>query len=344
MTGMRLRPDDDAMEFAGSVRELFDRACDVDALRAAWDSDDGRVPGLWERLAEVGVTGLTVGEEHGGSGMDLTAALPVLVESGRAALPEPLVETLAAAHLLECVGGDIAARWLPRVVDGSAALALGPGPTGLVSAAVHADLLLLSDDEGSVFAVESGAARVSPLPSVDTGVRLATVEWAEADAAGRLDGVDAGAAFDWAVVAVAAQLVGVAGAMLDMAVDYAKTREQFGVAIGSFQAVKHQLADAYVATSFARPVVSRAAWSVARDLPTRSRDASHAKHAASVAATRVARTALQVHGGIGYTFEHDLHMWLKRAWTLSALWGNATWHKNRVAESVLSGDLTTRVP
>jgi hypothetical protein len=89
--------------------------------------------------------------------------------------------------------------------------------------------------------------------------------------------------------------------------------------------------------------VHRAAWSVTRELPSRSRDASHAKHAASVAAGRVARTALQVHGGIGYTFEHDLHMWLKRTWTLSALWGNAQWHLDRVARSVLA-DTRIRVP
>jgi len=341
---MRLRPDPDALEFAASVRELLERSCDAEALRAAWDSADGRVPGLWKRLAEMGVTGLTVGEAHGGSGMDLTSALPVLVASGRAALPEPLVETLAAAWLLERAGGDVAAQWLPRVVAGTAVLALGPGPTGVVSGAEHADLLLLSDDDGAVYAVERDAAQVSPLPSVDTGVRLATVEWSSAHAAGRLDGADAAAVFDWAVVAVAAQLVGVAEAMLDMAVAYAKTREQFGVAIGTFQAVKHQLADAYVATSFARPVVNRAAWSVAQDLPSRSRDASHAKHAAATAAGRVARTALQVHGGIGYTFEHDLHMWLKRTWTLSALWGNPEWHRGRVARSLLAADSRTRVP
>ncbi|HET6818348.1 MAG TPA: acyl-CoA dehydrogenase [Mycobacteriales bacterium] len=340
---MRLRPDPDALEFAASVRELLDRSCDAEALRAAWDSADGRVPGLWKRLAEMGVTGLTVGESFGGSGMDLTDALPVLVASGRAAMPEPLVETLAAAQLLERAGGGAAASWLPRVVEGSAVLALGPGPTGVVSGAEHADLLLLADDAGGVFALERDAVRVTPLPSVDTGVRPATVEWSASEAVARLDGVDGLAVFDWAVVAVAAQLVGLAEAMLDMAVGYAKTREQFGVAIGAFQAVKHQLADAYVATSFARPVVNRAAWSVAQDLPSRSRDASHAKHAASVAAGRVARTALQVHGGIGYTFEHDLHMWLKRTWTLSALWGNPQWHKERVTSSVIQG-ATPRVP
>jgi alkylation response protein AidB-like acyl-CoA dehydrogenase len=341
---MRLQPGPDALEFAASVRELLERSCDARALRAAWDSADGRVPGLWKRLAAMGVTGLTIGEPFGGSGMDLTAALPVLVASGRAALPEPLVETLAAARMLERAGGAVAEAWLPRVAEGSAVLALGPGPSGVVSAAQHADLLLLADDAGSVFAMERDAVRVAPLPSVDTGVRLATVEWAASDAVARLDAVDGLSVFDWAVVAVAAQLVGLAEAMLDKAVAYAKTREQFGVAIGTFQAVKHQLADAYVATSFARPVVNRAAWSVAQDLPTRSRDASHAKHAASVAAGRLARAALQVHGGIGYTFEHDLHMWLKRTWTLSALWGNTKWHQDRVARSVLKENARLRVP
>src|SRR4051812_49282625 len=112
---MRLRPDLDAVEFASSVRELLDRAADAEALRAAWDSTDGRVAGLWKRLAEMGVTGLTVGEEFGGSGLDLSSALPVLAASGRAALPEPLVDTLAAAQLLERAGGDVAASWLPRV-------------------------------------------------------------------------------------------------------------------------------------------------------------------------------------------------------------------------------------
>ncbi|HET7309831.1 MAG TPA: acyl-CoA dehydrogenase family protein [Mycobacteriales bacterium] len=332
---MRLRPDPDALEFAASVRELLDRSCDVEALRAAWDSADGRVPGLWKRLAEMGATGLTIGESFGGSGMDLAAALPVLVESGRAALPEPMVETLAAARLLEQAGGDVASAWLPRTAVGSAVLALGPGPTGVVSAAEHADLLLLADADGAVFALERDAVQVTALPSVDTGVRLGTVSWSPGDAVARLDGADGLAVFDWAVVAVAAQLVGLAEAMLDMAVSYAKTREQFGVAIGTFQAVKHQLADAYVATSFARPVVNRAAWAIVQDLPSRSRDASHAKHAAAVAASKVARTALQVHGGIGYTFEHDLHMWLKRTWTLSALWGNTQWHKDRVSRLVL---------
>src|SRR4051812_1420447 len=339
---MRLRPNQDALDFGGSVGELLEQQCDAEALRAAWDSADGRVPGLWKRLADIGGTGLTVPEVHGGAGLDLTWALPMLTATGRAAAPEPLVETLAAARIVAAAGGALASEWLPRVADGSAVLAMGPGPTGVVSAAAAADLLLLADDE-AVWALPAAAVSVQQLPSVDTGVRLATVEWSPKDAVARIDPQLTQSAYEWAVVATSAQLVGLAEAMLDMAARYALQREQFGKPIGSFQAIKHQLADVYVGVSFARPVVNRAAWSLAHALPTTSRDASHAKHAASVAAGRAARTALQVHGGIGYTFEHDLHMWLKRTWTLSALWGNERWHSERVARRVLGGE-TTRVP
>ena len=319
---MRLRPDQDALDFGAGVGQLLEQQCDAEALRAAWDSADGRVPGLWKRLADIGVTGLTVPEEHGGAGMDLTWALPMLTAVGRAAAPEPLVETIAAARIVAAAGGAVASEWLPKVADGSA--------------------VLLADDE-AVWALPAAAVSVQQLPSVDTGVRLATVEWSRADAVARIDSQVGESAYEWAVVATSAQLVGLAEAMLDMAVRYALQREQFGKPIGSFQAIKHQLADVYVGVAFARPLVNRAAWSVTRSLPSQARDASHAKHVASVAAGRAARTALQVHGGIGYTFEHDLHMWLKRTWTLSALWGNERWHKDRVARAVL-GEGTTRVP
>src|SRR3954452_13547818 len=109
---MRLRPDQDALDFGASVRELLEQQCDAEALRAAWDSADGRVPGLWKRLADIGVTGLTVPEEHGGAGMDLTWALPMLTAPGRAAAPEPLVETLAAARIVAAAGGALARGWV----------------------------------------------------------------------------------------------------------------------------------------------------------------------------------------------------------------------------------------
>ena len=123
--------------------------------------------------------------------------------------------------------------------------------------------------------------------------------------------------------------------MIEMTAEYAREREQFGQPIGSFQAVKHLLADALLRLEFARPAVYRAAWSVAHGEPTRARDASMAKAFASEAARAAARVALQVHGAIGYTWEHDLHLWMKRAWALAAAWGDAAWHRERVAQWLL---------
>ena len=343
MTRMRLRPGADALDFAASVRDLLSRACDSEAIRAAWDSEDGRVPGLWKRLAEVGVTGLTVPENLGGAGMDLTAAVPVLVECGRAAAPEPLTPTLAAVELLRRTGGSVTTEWLPRVAAGDAVLAFGEGNPAMLAGGQWADLHVVATDDG-VVAVDRANATVDAEQTLDRGIGLASVRWSTDRATNIAGTTDAVAAFDWACVAVAAELVGLAQAMLDMSVRYAQQREQFGKPIGSFQAVKHQLADVYVGNAFALPVVHRAAWSVTRELPSRSRDASHAKYAASVAAEHAARTALQVHAGIGYTYEHDLHMWMKRTWSLVSLWGDAAFHRTRVAHAVLGADPPPRVP
>ena len=131
-------------------------------------------------------------------------------------------------------------------------------------------------------------------------------------------------AFDRGALAVAAQLLGVTEQLIEIAADYACEREQFGRPIGSFQAIKHHLANVLLALEFARPVTYRAAYSVAHDHPDRSIHVSMAKSFASDAATLAARTALQVHGAIGYTWEHDLHLWMKRAWALAAAWGDAS--------------------
>jgi alkylation response protein AidB-like acyl-CoA dehydrogenase len=331
---MRLTADDDAIAFGQSIAELYADAATSEALRAAWDSADGRIPGLWASLAAMGVLGAMVPEEYGGLGLDLRSVLPVLLASGRAAIPEPLVETLVGSALLAIAGGAAAKTWLPTIADGATTVGLGLGPGSLVTGGQWADVFILRDPVGDAHLLAATDVTVHPEISVDGGMRLARIEWSPTPAS-RLGDVDADAALDAAIVGVAAQLVGLAETMLDMAVTYAGQREQFGKVIGSFQAVKHQLADGYVANSFAMPVVARAAWSVATEQPTGWRDASHAKYAASRAAQQSARTALQVHAGIGYTFEHDLHMWMKRTWSLTSLWGDVAWHRNRVADAVL---------
>jgi alkylation response protein AidB-like acyl-CoA dehydrogenase len=135
----------------------------------------------------------------------------------------------------------------------------------------------------------------------------------------------------------AAAQLGIGQQLIDMSVAYACTREQFGVAIGTFQAIKHMLADAKVRLEYARSVVYRAAHSVTHARPARPVDVSSAKVAASEAATAAAKTALQVHGAIGYTWEQDLHIWMRRAWSLELAWGNGAWHRARVADAVIDG-------
>ena len=137
-------------------------------------------------------------------------------------------------------------------------------------------------------------------------------------------------------LSIAAQQIGLARRLIDMSVEYVKTREQFGVKIGSFQSIKHLLANVQIQIEFAKPVVYRAAYSLAFNLPGRYRDVSHAKMAASRASRLAAKNSIQVHGAMGYTWESDLQIFMKRIWALDILWGNHSWHQNRLEEEILN--------
>jgi alkylation response protein AidB-like acyl-CoA dehydrogenase len=144
-----------------------------------------------------------------------------------------------------------------------------------------------------------------------------------------------GAAFDRGALGTAAQLLGLTAALLATTVEYASQRYQFGAPIGSYQAIKHKLADVRVALEFSRPLVYRAAVSVSEDDPAAPVHVSMAKARAGDAAALAARHALQCHGAIGYSYEHDLHLWIKRVWALGAAWGDGAWHRERVARAIL---------
>ena len=230
--------------------------------------------------------------------------------------------------------------------------------------ATQADVAILSH-EGELYAVERKNYTAHEQPSVDGTRRIARVEWSP-DSATPLPGAFVSLAFDRGATAAAASCVGLAQYMLDTTVEYVKEREQFGKPVGSYQAVKHHLADVAKAVSFARPSVYAAAWAVAQSSVSQSADSentasesatsastaseksfpagnvseqnadraqyvSAAKSLASDAADLAAAKCLQCHGAIGYTFEHDLQLWLKRAWTTSVSWGSAPYHRNRLA-------------
>ena len=354
---MRFAFTDQQRAFRDAVHQVLERECTTADLRAAYAAPSARSP-RWDTLAEMGVVGLTVPEPSGGLGLALVDLVTLLEEAGAVALPEPLADTTAvAAPLLDQLvqarpaGTDTllpsVAKWLEGIASGrvTAAVAESPSPDVPVAGADGADLLVLvsTDDDGpALHLVGTDRVSVTPVPSLDPTRRLGRPVWTP-DRGTRVAVGPVAADLirrtaDRASVATAAGLLGLSQRMIAMAADYARARHQFGHPIGSFQAVKHLLAGAQVRLEFARPVVYAAAWADDHDRPDRSRAASVAKAYASDTATEAARVALQVHGAIGYTWECDLHLFLKRAWALSAAWGSAADHRRSVLDALVAPD------
>ncbi|MEV0995402.1 acyl-CoA dehydrogenase family protein [Nonomuraea sp. NPDC050202] len=303
---------DDQLALAATVRDVLRTHCPPGSLRAQ------RRP-AWEQLAGLGFFGLLLPEAADGLGLALVDVLPALEETGRACLPGPVVETAVVAPSLLA---DV-----PKL--GSGAVCVGVLPPGQAYAADAdlADLLVVVRD-GGARVISRPDVRLVPRRGVDPCRPLFEVGWSRSEPLP----VPVGPALARATVATAAQLVGVARELLSVTVGYARVRTQFGAPIGSFQAVKHQLADVAVAVEFAAPLVYRAALTVGSD--SAERDASAAKAAAGEAATLAARVALQVHGAIGYTEELDLRFWLARAWSLSAAYGTTAAHRERLRTAI----------
>ena len=307
-------------DFAASIDAAM-AAADVPGAVRAWAAGD-TTPGrkVWQRLAELGVTALAVPEEFDGLGahpIDLVVACERL---GRWCVPGPVAESIAVAPVL-LAGDDRSARIAAG--DLIATVAMPPA----VPRAVDADFagLVLLADAGAV----SDALVGEQCRSVDPSRRLY-----ETSAAGPPRAADVAQAYEFGVLATAAQLIGAGQAMLDSSVEYAKQRTQFGRVIGGYQAIKHKLADVHIAVDLARPLLYGAALSLAEGSVDTARDVSAAKAAASDAALLAAQTALQTHGAIGYTAEHDLSQWLLRVQALRCAWGDPASHRRRVLENL----------
>ena len=311
---MRFELDEQQRDFAASIDAALG-AADLPGAVRAWSAGD-LVPGrkVWEQMANLGVTALAVPERFDGieaHPVDLVVALERL---GRWCVPGPVAESIAVAPVLlaedersaELASGELIATvalppHMPRAVDTDAA-----------------GLVLLATDDGVTEAVPDDRHE-----SVDPSRRLYDVT-----ATGEAWQADVKRAYEFGALATAAQLVGAAEALRDAAVDYAKQRSQFGRVIGSYQAIKHKLADVHIAIELARPLVYGAA------LTLTPRDVSAAKAAASEAGLLAARAALQTHGAIGFTQEHDLSLWLLRVQALRSAWGTPEEHRRRVLEAL----------
>lgn len=307
---------------AEAVDEIIESAGGTKPARTWADGDKSSGRALWAQLAELGLLGLCVSEENGGMGgtaVDLAVAFERL---GYHAVPGPFIES--AALLPDLVDEDVRSG----IVDGSIiATASVPGlvPYALDAAASSHHFVV---GTASVSAATAGAGTAS-IDRTRTLHELTAVGEAAA-----LDPAAVSLAVDRATLACSAMLLGAGERLLAEAVSYAKIREQFGRAIGEYQALKHQLADVRIALTFARPLIYGAALDLGG--PNGARSVSAAKVATGEAADLAARVALQVHGAIGYTEEHDLGLWITRVRALLGVWGTPRHHYTRIASLLLS--------
>jgi alkylation response protein AidB-like acyl-CoA dehydrogenase len=351
-----------------SVRRFLTEKSPTGAVRAAMETDAGHDPAVWQQAAaQLGLPALAIPEQYGGAGFSFVEQAIVLEELGRALYPGPYLASavLAATALLGSGDEQAAKELLPAVAAGEqiATLAVAedggswdPAATTLTAAggvlnghksfvlSGHiADLILVAARDGaglSLYAVRPDAAGLArtALPTLDQTRRLARLEFRDTPA--RLVGAGGGAGpvlastMDVAALALAAEQLGGAQAALDMAVAYAKEREQFGRPIGSFQAIKHRCADLLLELESARSTVGYAAWAVAESSTDVPVVAALAKAYVSEAFFHIAAENIQIHGGIGFTWEHDAHLYLKRAKADELFLGDPAHHREQLAARI----------
>ena len=317
---MNFEIDEGQRDFAKSIDAALG-AADLPAAVRAWsDGDTGPGRKIWATLTDLGVTALAVSEKHDGieaHPVDLVVAVERL---GRWCVPGPVTESIAVAPVLLANDERSGALASGELI---ATVALPPQVPRAVDADSAGVILVAADGQ-----VRDGA-RGAQHESVDPSRKLFDVS-----ASGDAQSADVARAYEFGALATAAQLVGAGQALLDASVDYAKQRGQFGTVIGTYQAIKHKLADVHIALELARPLVYGAALSLADNSDDTARDVSAAKVAASDAALLAARSALQTHGAIGFTQEHDLSLWLLRVQALRSAWGDPTAHRRRLLEAL----------
>ncbi|MCF8587313.1 acyl-CoA dehydrogenase family protein [Gordonia liuliyuniae] len=305
-------------------RSMLAAHCTLDRVRAVSSDADDIDDGLWRRGVEMGWTGLPVPDRHGGSGMGLVESTLVAEEIGRALAPTLWNDTAIAAWAAAAGGAPDEVIAALAEGDQKAALVID---TGFVHAAPAVDWLLAVDD--SVRLIRAGSAHTLRRTTLDESRRFYSVS-ALGETAHQLD-VEPQRVRDAAAVLIAADSLGVGEVTMRMTADYVKVRKQFDRPIGSFQVVKHKIADMLIALDGVRAATHYAAMAFDAGLPDASSAASVAKAFAAEKVSAITSDALQTHGGIGFTWEHDLHLYLRRATTDEFLGGSAAFHHDRVA-------------
>ncbi len=360
-----------------SARQFLESECPPELVRRLMEDEQGYSPDLWQKMAELGWTGLVFPETYGGSGLSCLDLTVLMEEMGRVLLPSPFFASviLGGLTLLECGNETQRQQTLPRIARGDLKLSLalleadvrhdshGIGLRASIRgnrATLNGTKLFVPDAHVADYVICVGRTRGGRRP--ESGISLFLVDMKSPGVSCTpLLGIDRtqhpcevsfarvsvpldqmlGArdiawpalqrALDKAAVALCAEMVGGAEKAMEMCIDYAKTRVQFGRQIGSFQAVKHKIADMKLGIENAKSVLYYAAWAVDKDPLEASRAASMAKAYCSEMYTRVTGDGIQVHGGVGFTWDHNIHLYFKRAKGSETLLGDATWHRERTA-------------
>jgi alkylation response protein AidB-like acyl-CoA dehydrogenase len=337
-----------------TVRGFVAKECPPQTVRAIFDGGRELVPSLWKGLTELGVTGLVIPESHGGAGLELLELALVAEELGRGAVPVPFLgHALASLALARGASASQQEEWLPRLAAGSARATVAiaedearwlpsqwsveladgrvHGCKQLVPEAENAELFVVGCRGGKLALVEAGAGtRVTPEPTLDRGRPLATLELDDAPAE-LLAAADTAQLIDAGSVLLAADAFGAAHQLVRSTAAYVTTRQQFGQSIAQFQAVKHQLANMALDIDPTRGLWWYAAHAFDHVPAEASRAAALAKSHITERAQQVARDAVEAHGGIGFTWECDVHIWFKRA-MFDRLWlGAPELHRERFA-------------
>ncbi|MGA8746295.1 MAG: acyl-CoA dehydrogenase family protein [Solirubrobacterales bacterium] len=360
---------DEQQAIKSTARDFLAARYRSERIRELAASENGFDPADWAEMSELGWPGLALPEEWGGQGLGIVDLAVLFEEMGYALAPSPLLSNTAAGLMLSLCGSDeqretwlrpLAAgekRGTPALWDGGSPATPGnftmeakaegdgvvlDGEKVLVMDAASADFFLVATADGRRHLVDRSAegVTVTPEPSIDLTRRLYSVRFdgVRVSAAEGLpaEGSDYFPVFFRLCVALAAESTGIAQRTMEMAVEYAKDRQQFGRPIGAYQAVSHRCAQMLLETENSRSSVYGAAWAADAEPESLARAASIAKAYASDTGWRVPDASIQVHGGIGFTWEHDLHFFLKRGRANAAMFGDARWHRERVADAVLA--------
>jgi len=343
-----------------TARRFFSGECPMAQVRRLMETPTAYDAALWTKLAEQGFTGIVSPEEYGGMGLGKVELILLMEEAGYALLPGPFFSTVAlAGPVIDAVASpEQKKKYLSRIAGGQARATVALLETGagwdpadaklqaagdkltgtklFVSDAAAADFIVVIARNG-VFAVDAKAPglRVEPMKGMDLTRKIYSVEFA-ATPAERLGGTEnLGHALALATAALAAEMAGGMQRALETTVAYAKTRKQFGKPIGIYQAVQHQCADMYLETESSRSAAYYAAWTLEENTSDALAAVSIAKMYASDAARTVGNRGIQVHGGMGFTWENDLHLYYRRAKASETMLGDATFHRERIARLVI---------